>query len=190
MRATEERKLHPVAITSRRRLMLWRCVLTALVLAGAPGLIVAQDAPPTGKQSGKPNSAGLAITPLSDDTAPIGCGCFFYRPTNKRELGPLLFKMNGDGSASVKPNGELATLKLVDEQHSRKLDNTISAQDRMLLKLRGENTNASISGLAERNCVKNSSGNACASVSYQAVLNVDHKGRKTSLPAWGFCGCR
>lgn len=151
----------------------------------------AVTAPVAKAPAAKPPAASpLSITPLTDNESPIGCGCFFYRPTNKKEQGPLLLKMNGDGSASVKPDGQLATLKLVDEQHSRRLDNTISAQDRMLLKLRGEKTNASVSGLAERNCVKNSTGLACASVSYQAVLSVDHMGRKASMPAWGFCGCR
>lgn len=138
----------------------------------------------------KSSSSSVTLSSLTDNVAPTGCGCFFYRITNKRESGPLLLRMNADGRASIKPDGQEVSLKLVDEQHSRRVDNTISAQDRMLLKLRGEQTNASISALAERNCVKNAAGTGCASVSYQAVLNVDHNGRRASTSCWGFCGCR
>lgn len=132
----------------------------------------------------------IALTPISENSAPTGCGCFFYRPTEKRELGPLLFHMDGNGAATIKPEGQLVELKLIDEQHSRRDPNTISAQDRVLLKLRGGATNASVTGTAERNCVKPAPNGACSSVSYQTILNVDHQGKRMSQPAWGFCGCR
>lgn len=132
----------------------------------------------------------LQLVPLAENSSPEGCGCFFYRPTDKRELGPLLMVMNERGEATIRPEGQLVTLRLVDEQHSRRDPKTISAQDRVLLKLRGGQTNASISGMAERNCPRSSGGTTCASVSYQSLLNIDHQGRRSTLPAWGFCGCR
>ena len=138
----------------------------------------------------KPASKSLALLPISENSPPSGCGCFFYRPTDKRELGPLLLHMDGNGSATLRPEGQLVAMKLIDEQHSRRNPQTISAQDRVLLKMRGGTTNASLSGIAERNCAKNTANNACSSVSYQSILTIDHVGKKVSQPAWGFCGCR
>ena len=135
-------------------------------------------------------SKSLALVPISENSPPSGCGCFFYRPTDKRELGPLLLHMDGNGSATLRPEGQLVAMKLIDEQHSRRNPQTISAQDRVLLKMRGGTTNASLSGMAEKNCPKNTVNNTCSSVSYQSILTIDHVGKKVSQPAWGFCGCR
>ena len=132
----------------------------------------------------------FALAPISENSAPSGCGCFFYRPTDKREMGPLLLHMDGQGSATLRPEGQLVAMKLIDEQHSRRNPPAISAQDRVLLKMRGRETNASLSGIAEKNCMKNPTGNSCSSVSYQSILTIDHAGKKISQPAWGFCGCR
>lgn len=105
-------------------------------------------------------------------------------------MGPLLLQLDSQGKAFLRPNGQHVDVRLIDEQHSRRDRNTISANDRVLLKLRGEQTNASVSGIAERNCPKNSSGSGCAAVSYQILMHVNHQGQRASLPAWGFCGCR
>lgn len=141
-------------------------------------------------QNSKPASKTFALSPISENSAPSGCGCFFYRPTDKRELGPLLLHMDNNGSATLRPEGQLVAMKLIDEQHSRRDPQTISAQDRVLLKMRGGATNASLSGIAERNCPKAAGSTSCSSVSYQSILTIDHAGKKFSQPAWGFCGCR
>jgi hypothetical protein len=159
--------------------------------ATKPGNSAKTDSPvtPAAVVKSQPTKT-FALSPISENSAPSGCGCFFYRPTDKRELGPLLLHMDNQGSATLRPEGQLVAMKLIDEQHSRRDPQTISAQDRVLLKMRGGATNASLSGIAERNCPKPAGSNNCSSVSYQSILTIDHGGKKSSQPAWGFCGCR
>ncbi len=164
---------------------------TAVPIAKSTSDSPLKPIPPTAPIApAKPAVKTLALSPISENSAPSGCGCFFYRPTDKRELGPLLLHMDSQGSATLRPEGQLVAMKLIDEQHSRRNPPSISAQDRVLLKMRGSGTNASLSGIAEKNCLKNASGNTCSSVSYQSILTIDHIGKKVSQPAWGFCGCR
>lgn len=158
--------------------------LTLLLAQGASAQT--PPAPAREASSVKP----LVLNPISENTTPSGCGCHFYRPTDKRELGPLLLHLDSTGRATARPEGQLVQLAMIDEQHSRRDPKTISARDRVLIKFRGSETSASLIGEVERNCPRNGTGTACASVSYQSLLNVTHKGRRISQPVWGFCGCR
>jgi hypothetical protein len=160
--------------------------------AGTPGTTGTAGGPDAPKI--KPNVAPapskkntLALGPLQSGDWKPGCGCRFYKPTDQKENGPLLLRMSDKKQASIRAEGKLEALTLMDEQHILKKPPAIQAKDRMMLKFRGGDTTASFSGSAERNCPK--FNDSCKAVSYQGVLTLSQAGKQGSFPVWGLCGC-
>jgi hypothetical protein len=129
----------------------------------------------------------LALSPLLATDWKPGCGCRFYKPTDQKENGPLLLRLNDKKQGQIRSEGKLETLDLIDEKHIQKKPPAILAKDRMMLKFKGNNITASFSGSAERNCPKFQ--DSCKAVSYQGVLTLSQMGKQGSFPSWGLCGC-
>lgn len=129
----------------------------------------------------------LEVTPLAESDWQPGCGCRFYKPTDLRESGPLLLRLDDRRMARIRIEDKPESLRLVDERHVLRKPPAILAHDRMMIKFKGAQSSASFSGSAERNCPK--FNDACKSVTYQGVLTVAQAGRHGAFPVWGLCGC-
>jgi hypothetical protein len=171
-----------------------------------PFSVMAQSAPASSTQPSKPapitkpvvikaNKQKLPPLPLAAITgaeSPAGCGCSFYQVTNLKDAGPMHLRFTTEGQALVKPAGTLIPLRVVEEKHVRKNNKTVSARDKMLVKLRAVegDTSASLVSTAERNCEKvNGNPLQCVKVTYQSLLTLSTKGETRSYPLWGSCAC-
>jgi hypothetical protein len=147
---------------------------------------------PPQQKSSKVKPAPLALASLTPQEAPPGCGCSFYQVTNLKDAGPLQLRFTTDGKAAIKPAGNVVAMKVVEEKHVRRNDKTVSAKDKMLVKLRAleGDTTASLVSTAERNCEKvNNNPLQCVKVTYQSLLTFSTKGETRSYPMWGSCAC-
>jgi hypothetical protein len=134
----------------------------------------------------------LALASLTAAEAPGGCGCSFYQPTNLNEAGPLQLRFNTEKKAAIKPGGILIPMTVVEETHVRRNKKTVSAKDKMMVKLRGldGNTSASLVSTAERNCEKSPTNpEQCTKVTYQSILTVAMQGETRAYQMWGTCSC-
>ncbi len=143
-------------------------------------------------QAAKKKPAPLPLSSLTGGEVLKGCGCSFYQVTNLKDAGPLHLRFTTDGKAAIKPGGKLIEMKVMDEQHVRKKKNTVTARDKMLVKMRGtiDDTWASLVSTAERNCEKtNSEATTCNKVTYQSLLTLATNGETRTYPLWGSCSC-
>jgi hypothetical protein len=134
----------------------------------------------------------LALASLTATEAPGGCGCSFYQPTNLKEAGPLQLRFNTEKKAAIKPGGIVIPMTVVEETHVRRNKKTVSAKDKMMVKMRGldGNTSASLVSTAERNCEKSpTNAEQCTKVTYQSILTVAMKGETRAYQMWGTCSC-
>jgi hypothetical protein len=134
----------------------------------------------------------LALASITAAEAPKGCGCSFYQPTNLKEGGPLQLRFNTEKKAVIKPGGIIIPMTVVEETHVRRNKKTLSAKDKMLVKLRGldGNTSASLVSSAERNCEKSRTNpEQCTKVTYQSILTLAMKGETRTYQMWGTCSC-
>jgi hypothetical protein len=134
----------------------------------------------------------LALASLTTAEAPGGCGCSFYQPTNLKEAGPLQLRFNTEKKAAIKPGGIVIPMTVVEETHVRRNKKTVSAKDKMMVKLRGldGNTSASLVSTAERNCEKSpTNAEQCTKVTYQSILTLAMKGETRAYQMWGTCSC-
>jgi hypothetical protein len=134
----------------------------------------------------------LVLASITAAEAPKGCGCSFYQPTNLKEGGPLQLRFNTEKNAVIKPAGVIVPMKVVEETHVRRNKKTLSAKDKMLVKLRGldGNTSASLVSSAERNCEKSRSNpEQCTKVTYQSIFTLAMKGETRTYQMWGTCSC-
>jgi hypothetical protein len=134
----------------------------------------------------------LALASLTAAEAPGGCGCSFYQPTNLKEAGPLQLRFNTEKKAAIKPAGVVIPMTVVEETHVRRNKKTVSAKDKMMVKLRGldGNTSASLVSTAERNCEKSPTNpEQCTKVTYQSILTFAMKGETRAYQMWGTCSC-
>jgi hypothetical protein len=148
------------------------------------------QAPP--KKAAPKKPPALALSGLTGAEAPGGCGCSFYQVTNLKESGPLHLRFNTEKKAAIKPGGVLVPMTVVSESHVRRNKKTLSAKDKMLVKLRGDdgNTSASLVSTAERNCEKSKTNpEQCTKVTYQSILTLAMKGETRTYPLWGACSC-
>jgi hypothetical protein len=144
------------------------------------------------QKSSKVKPAPLALASLTAQEAPPGCGCSFYQVTNLKDAGPLQLRFTTDGKAAIKPAGSVVAMKVIEEKHVRRSEKTVSAKDKMLVKLRAleGDTSASLVSTAERNCEKvNNNPLQCVKVTYQSLLTFSTKGETRSYPMWGSCSC-
>jgi hypothetical protein len=147
--------------------------------------------PPVKKAAAK-KPPPLALASLTAAESPTGCGCSFYQSTNLKENGPLWLRFNTEKKAAIKPGGVLTPMTVVEETHVRRKKTTVSAKDKMLVKLRGldGNTSASLVSTAERNCEKSrTNAEQCVKVTYQSILTYATKGETRTYPMWGTCSC-
>jgi hypothetical protein len=134
----------------------------------------------------------LALSNLTGTEAPSGCGCSFYQVTNLKDSGPLHLRFNTDKKAAIKPGGVLIPMTVVSESHVRRNKKTLSAKDKMLVKLRSDdgNTSASLVSTVERNCEKSKTNpEQCTKITYQSILTLAMKGETRTYPLWGACSC-
>lgn len=168
---------------------------------GAADKAASKDGKPALDKDGKPvvakrGAVGPAVTrknslaalPLQTGDWKGGCGCRFYKPTDLKENGPLLLRLDDKKRATIRAEGTLEQMKLVDERHVQRKPPAIMAHDRMMLKFKGPTTTASFSGSAERNCAKFQ--DSCKSATYQGVLSLSQMGKQGSFQVWGVCGCQ
>jgi hypothetical protein len=177
-----------------------RCArLFALVFfAFAVSSIHAQTAKPAEKPQPPQKKAAakkpppLALASLTTAEAPKGCGCSFYQPTNLKEAGPLQLRFNTEKKAAIKPGGILIPMTVIEETHVQRKKKAVSAKDKMMVKLRGNDgqSSASMVGTVERNCEKSRANpEQCTKVTYQSILTLAMKGETRSYPLWGTCSC-
>jgi hypothetical protein len=174
------------------------CLFTLVFFAFAASPISAQTVQPTEKtQPPQKKSAAkkpppLALASLTAAEAPAGCGCSFYQPTNLNEAGPLHLRFNTEKKAVIKPGGTLIPMTVVQETHVQRNKKTVSAKDKMMVKLRGNDgqSSASMVGTVERNCEKSRTNpEQCTKVTYQSILTLAMKGETRTYPLWGTCSC-
>jgi hypothetical protein len=188
------------AASQRARLfatVLLSALLSALLLLAASTSFAQSNKPsekpqPPVKKAAAKKPPPLALASLTSAEAPTGCGCSFYQTTNLKENGPLWLRFNTEKKAAIKPGGVLTPMTVVEETHVRRKKTTVSAKDKMLVKLRGldGNTSASLVSTAERNCEKSrTNAEQCVKVTYQSLLTFATKGETRTYPMWGTCSC-
>jgi hypothetical protein len=164
-----------------------RCVrllaFVFFVFVAATGSVQSQALSPVEKPQAPQKKAAakkpppLALASLTAAEAPGGCGCSFYQPTNLK---------------AIKPAGVVIPMTVVEETHVRRNKKTVSAKDKMMVKLRGldGNTSASLVSTAERNCEKSPTNpEQCTKVTYQSILTFAMKGETRAYQMWGTCSC-
>ena len=154
-------------------------MLASLVLAAA--VAAAHPAPP-------------AIEPVQVEALPaeqiaVGCGCTYYstpRPVAGKEI--LRWNRAEGGGATMKLDGEVRRLRVVQEKHLPRARETPRYADRLVLILRDDHYQVEVASSVKRAC--RPTGTVCESTGYAARLIV-RRGTEAlrELRGWGECGC-
>lgn len=161
-------------------------VLLAFVLCSTMAAARADVADPatTGGASG---AAALSIGTFDRDQADVsGCGCSFFQPDGPRGNGPLLLRVNADGTATMRLDGTLVSLRKTGENVIRRSKKTLTGGDKLLLTLRGAEAAASVNAALERSCRV---ADGCRQLTYRAVISASRGARRGAAQAWGLCSC-
>ncbi|MBS1137881.1 MAG: hypothetical protein H6R11_1835 [Proteobacteria bacterium] len=154
-------------------------MLASLVLAAA--VAAAHPAPP-------------AIEPVQVEALPaeqiaVGCGCTYYstpRPVAGKEI--LRWNRAEGGGATMKLDGEVRRLRVVQEKHLPRARETPRYADRLVLILGDDHYMVEVASSVKRACRPQSA--SCAGTGYAAafILRRDGAARR-ELRGWGECGC-
>lgn len=159
-------------------------LLAAAALVPWPGSATADIQP---VRAGEVVPQIVSIGSFTGDEADIGgCGCSFYPAAGARGSGPLLLRVNADGRATMRLDGDLVDLRKTRENLVRRSKKTMSSGDKLLLTLRGDAAAASINAALERSCRV---ADGCRQLTYTAVIGVSRGAKRGSTAAWGLCSC-
>ncbi len=138
--------------------------------------------------------AAPAIEPVKFEALPAeqiapGCGCTFYstpRPVAGKEI--LRWSEAGRGRATMKLDGEVRTLRVVQEKRLPRQREVPRYADRLVLILGDDHYMVEVASSVKRACRTQHA--SCAGTGYAAafILRRDGAARR-ELRGWGECGC-
>ena len=139
-------------------------------------------------------AAAPALEPVKVEALPAeqiasGCGCTFYstpRPVAGKEI--LRWSQAERGLAAMKLDGEVRTLRLVQEKRLPREREVPRYADRLVLILGDDHYMVEVASSVKRACRPQHA--SCAGTGYAAafILRRDGAARR-ELRGWGKCGC-
>lgn len=128
----------------------------------------------------------LTIGTLARAEVAGGCGCSFFVPGDRRTDAPLVLRIEADGNATMRLDGETVKLRKTGEKLVQRGKKHPTAGDKLLLTLRGPQAQASVNAALLNSCRVR---DGCRQLSYRSVIAVSRNGARQSVSADGVCGC-